>query len=412
MEIQKTDLNHIKKMSYIRMKCISVLSIAVFFLLLITMLINITVEYGADINIIRAFLHGLIYVPLLIGTMTIYIICRRKLKRDFSGRINARTGKENIFHIIIKTISIIAAVFLIILVLIPYVGLPAFVNRHVNYRGYATFNFPLQDVYQAEDYNLKENQMYLKTEDGLKIWVSEIYSDHPKAVIIYLSGIVQPSVTYFYGHGKFMQENGYSSILLEVRGHGKSDGNRICLGYDEVNDVKAVVDYIKSEEKYKDVPIVVQGASMGGAIGVNSFGQIKDIDALIAMSAYSSFEDVVLDELDGLGVPVFLRSIEKPLFSSSLKLIYGSNKVNHIKPVEQIKNANGRPVLLIANKGDTEVPAVSMYRLKKACPDAEVWLRNSWEHFIVKDCDFKNVAEDEEYCSKILGFLENKVRHK
>jgi pimeloyl-ACP methyl ester carboxylesterase len=412
MEIWDTNLNHMKKKSNIRLKFISALSILLFFLFFMTMVINITVEYEADINTIRAFLHGLIYVPLLIGTITIHIIFQKKLKLVFSEKIKVRTRKQNIIHVTINTIIIITAISLMLLVMLPYIALPMYMNRHVNYRGYATNSFPLQDIYQADDYNLKEKQMYLETEDGLNIWASEIYCDHPKAVIIYLSGIVQPSVTYFYGHAKFMQENGFSSILLEVRGHGKSDGDRICLGYDEVNDVKAVVDYIKSEEKYKDVPIVVQGASMGSAIAVNAFGQIEDIDALIAMSTYSSFEDVVLDQMEGLGVPDFIRSMEKPLIVSSLKLVYGSNKVNHIKPVEQIKNANGRPVFLIACKGDTEVPAASMQRLKKACPDVEVWLRNSWEHFIVKDCDFKNVAEDKEYCSKVLGFLENNVRHK
>lgn len=412
MEIRDTDLNHIKKKSYIRLKLISVLSIALFLLFLMTMLISITIEYESNINTIRAFMQGLIYVPLLIGTITLHIIVRRKLRLSFPDRIKVRTGRQKIIHVIVKTIAIITVVFLVLLVMLPYVALPMFMNRHVNYRGYATFDFPLQDIYRADDYNLNEKQMYLKTEDGLNIWVSEIYSDRPKAVIIYLSGIVQPSVTYFYGHAKVMQENGYSSILLEVRGHGKSDGDRICLGYDEVNDVKAVVDYIKQEEKYKDVPIVVQGASMGGAIAVNAFGQIEDIDALIAMSAYSSFEDVVLDEMEGLGVPNFIRSIEKPLIVSSLQRVYGSNKVNHIKPVEQIKNANKRPVLLVACKGDTEVPAVSMHRLEKAYPGAEVWLRNSWEHFIVKDCDFKNVAEDKEYCSKVLDFLDNNVQHK
>lgn len=411
MKTHDADFDNIKKKSYIRLKLISNLSIVLFLLFLMAMLINITVEYMTDINTIRVFLHGMIYVPLLTGIIIIHFIFRRKLRLNFADRIEARTGKQNIFQIVIKTISIIAAVFLALLIMISYAALPMFMNRHVNYRGYATYDFPLQDVYQAAEYDLKEKQMYLKTEDGFNIWVSEIYSDHPKAVIIYLSGIVQPSVTYFYGHAKLMQENGYSSILLEVRGHGKSDGSRICLGYDEVNDVKAVVDFIKDEEKYKNVPIVVQGASMGGAIAVNAFGQIKDIDALIAMSAYSSFEDVVLDEMEGLGVPDFIRSIGKPLIISSLKLVYGSNKVNSIKPVEQIKNADGRPAFLIACKGDTEVPAVSMQRLKKAYPGAEVWLRNSWEHFIVKDCDFKNVAEDEEYCSKILGFLENNVLH-
>jgi hypothetical protein len=48
-----------------------------------------------------------------------------------------------------------------------------------------------------------------------------------------------------------------------------------------------------------------------------------------------------------------------------------------------------------------------MQRFKEANPDIETWLRNSWEHFIVQDCDFKNMSEDKEYCDKILSFLEN-----
>lgn len=47
-----------------------------------------------------------------------------------------------------------------------------------------------------------------------------------------------------------MKEKGYASILLEVRGHGQSEGNQISLGYKETYDVDAVVKYIKSQEKY------------------------------------------------------------------------------------------------------------------------------------------------------------------
>ncbi|RCX19501.1 hypothetical protein DFR58_103248 [Anaerobacterium chartisolvens] len=399
------DINK-KRSSYILLKAITVLFLVLFFLCFIMMITTFTVEYVSDTNTLRAFLKGLIYIPILIASISVYIILRRKIKQYFTG---IRTGKQFVLRIIVKVIIIGTGIFLTILILLPYFALPMFLNRHVNYLGYVTNDFPLQDIYQAKDFNLKENQMYFRTEDGLKIWASEITTTHPKAVIIYLSGIVQPSVTYFYGHAKFMQDNGYASILLDVRGHGKSDGNRICLGYDEVKDVKAVVDYINSQEKYKDVPIVVQGASMGGAIAVNSFGQLKDIDALIAMSAYSSFEDVILDTLDGYGTPNFILSLEEPFIVSCLKLVYGSEKVKYIKPVEQIKNADGRSVLLIASTGDTEVPPINMDRLKEAYPEAQSWLRNSRVHYIIKDCDFKNVEDDEEYWTKILDFLEKEV---
>lgn len=402
------DINK-KRSTYIFLKAISVLLLLVFFICSIIMIITFTVEYVSDTNTLRAFVKGLIYIPFLITLISVYIILNRKMKQYFSGSTRVRTGKQFAFHMIVKVIAIGSGIFLLLLVLIPYFALPMFLNRHVNYRGEATYNYPLQDIYQAKDFNLDENQMYLKTDDNLKIWASEITTTNPKAVIIYLSGIVQPSVTYFYGHAKMMQDNGYASILIDVRGHGKSDGNRICLGYDEVKDVKAVVDYINSQEKYKDVPIVVQGASMGGAIAVNSFGQIKDIDALIAMSAYSSFEDVTLDMLEENEIAEFIITLERPLIVSSLKRVFGSDKVNNMKPVEQIKNADGRPALLIASIGDTEVAPINMDRLKEAYPKAQSWLRNSSVHYIIKDCDFKNVEDDVEYWTKILDFLDKEL---
>lgn len=64
-----------------------------------------------------------------------------------------------------------------------------------------------------------------------------------------------------------------------------------------------------------------------------------------------------------------------------------------------------RPVLLIACSGDASVPVENTHILQQGYPDAEVWIRDSWEHFIVKDCNFSKVAEDIEYCSRILTWI-------
>lgn len=324
-------------------------------------------------------------------------------------RKNGRKNNKFLSKKGVKIILIVAVVSLVLLVAAPGIAINIFLNGHVDYKGYVMENNSLQDIYEASDYGLKEKQIYVKTSDNLDIWTSEIYTENPKAVIIYLSGILQPSVTYFYGHAKYMKDKGYASFLLEVRGHGKSDGDRICLGYEEVKDVQAVVDYIKSKEEYNDVPIIIQGVSMGGAIAVNSFGQIKEIDGLIAMSAYSSFEEVIGDKLDSFGMPGFIVAAGKGLLKTSLSLIFDQDTVAHMKPIEQIKNSEGRPMLLVACTGDTEVMVSNIYRLKGANPEAKVWIRDSWEHFIIKDCDFINVKEDEEYFTRVLEFIEKDV---
>lgn len=291
----------------------------------------------------------------------------------------------------------------------PFITVYYVTRGPVVYQNEVTEKFPLQGVYEAADFGLEEKMIPIRTDDGYSLWASEIEAQNPKAVIIYLTGIRQPSITYFYPHAKWMKEEGYASVLLEVRGHGQSQGDGVGLGYTEVSDVKAVVDYLLQDEKYQDVPIIVQGMSMGGAIAVNSFGQIPQIDGLIAMSTYSSFEDAVIDTLRRHGAPELLCKIERPLVKMALSFVFGSEKVNTLKPIEQIKNAQGRPVLFISTQEDKEVLVKNMERFQEVYPEGEYFIRDSWEHFIVKDCDFLNVTKDTEYCNLILTFLKRVI---
>lgn len=126
---------------------------------------------------------------------------------------------------------------------------------------------------------------------------------------------------------------------------------------------------------------------------------------LIAMSAYSSFEDVVIDLAEQNHMPCFIGNMEKPFVKLALKMLFGNEKVNELKPIKQIKNAKEHPVLLVACTEDTGVPAVSTERLRRANPKVQTWIRDSWEHFIVKNCDFKNMRKDTEYCETVLKFL-------
>ncbi len=279
-----------------------------------------------------------------------------------------------------------------------------FINQHCTYKGIETKGYAMQGIYSAEEFKLSETVHYLDTSDEETIWVSEISSEKPKAVVIYLTGIMQPSVTYFYGHAKMMLKEGIASLLLEVRSHGQSTGNRIGLGYTELPDVKAVIEYIKSQKKYEDVPIILMGVSMGGTIALNAFGQIDNIDVCIAMSPYASFEDQRDLLMKNYYIPDFLRSYEMLFLTPVLNLNYTKEAVDTLKPKEQIKNANGRAVAIVACAQDASVSVENTHIIEKEAPYATEWIRDSWKHFIIKDCDFRNVENDKEYCDFIKSF--------
>lgn len=346
----------------------------------------------------------LLYIPILIAGIWGIRRINKRLIALYPDKYLPKESitKKRLIRIILKTVIIFTLTIVAILLIAPFAIIYFTTSHHVYY----TNDSLLQKTYMASDFNLNENILSLETEDHIKIWASEIAVENPKAIVIFLTGIEQPSITQFYPHAKLLKDNDYASILLEVRGHGRSGGNKVCLGYDEILDVKATLDYIKSKEEYKNIPIVIQGVSMGGAVAINAFGQYEDINVIIAMSAYTTFEDVVVDNLKYYKIPKFLCAIEKPLIKLALYTAFGVNKVDNINPITQIQNSNNRPIFLVASSGDTSVPVDNTKKLYSVSKNAEIWIRDSWEHFIVKDCDLIRVTDDTEYCNKILEFLD------
>jgi uncharacterized protein len=229
----------------------------------------------------------------------------------------------------------------------------------------------------------------------------EVYVENPKAVIIFLSGIHNPSVTAFFGHARMLLDEGYASILLEMRAHGESEGDVIALGFKEHRDTRAVVDYIRANPRYAETPIVVYGLSMGGAVAINSIGQISDIDALISLSAYSAWDDVFWT--------IWGRRDSWPLCSGpSSGSTRGSSTAGPIAPsTRKTKSKNwatGPHSYPLA--GDTQVPYANFERLVSHAPaHVETWVREGDLHFIVQEGLFLTPHEDTEYAERILGFL-------
>lgn len=301
------------------------------------------------------------------------------------------------------------AIILFIL-LIPSIVLSVYVFHHVDYLKVDVEKYPFQNVYEPKDFKLEAVKHTVRTEDGEELWCSEVTCDEPQGVIIYLSAMKEPSVTYFYGHAAWMQKKGFSSFLLEVRAHGKSTGHKLGLGYTEVEDVRALVQYIKGMDKYKNVPIIVQGVGMGGTIAINAAGEIPEVKACIAMSPMAAADTHVTLLMKKFYVPGFLRAVEKPILHQALRILYGKETADQINPEVQIQISETKPVLVIASLRDPSIPSENSRILQGLAPDAEFWFRDSEDHYVIQNNDFLHVESDQEYCSYISGFLFKAIR--
>lgn len=313
------------------------------------------------------------------------------------------TGSMNITRVKRKRsagrIVLIAAAILIALIIAALAAIPPLVMNDMIH-----IHADVETLSPAQ-FGVEAKEVWLAAEDGISLISWEVQADDPRGVVIFLSGIHNPSVTAYFGHAKMLAENGYSSLLIEMRAHGKSEGDKIFLGTREYLDTRAGVEYILSRSEYKDLPVIVYGVSMGGAAAINSIGEIPELDGLISISAFSSWPDVFCDNMVNMGIPEFIAKIDKPFVKLYMGLEYGFGSLR-INPLDEIKKLNGRPALLMHSTGDSQVPYRSFERLQKAAPGQfDTFIREGDYHFICRDEYFDEPWKDEEYAEAILAFL-------
>lgn len=297
-----------------------------------------------------------------------------------------------------KTVVVGVVVFLVVptivlLAAIPSLVMGPWINEHVVF---AT-------IYDPVDFGLEVRELSLVTSDQHKISAFEVEAEAPRGVIIFISGIHNPSVTAYYGHARIFKEHGYASILYDMRGHGESSGDQICLGYLEPRDTRAVVDYILAQERYKGVPMIVYGLSMGGAVAINSIGQIPELSGLVSISAYSSFEDMFVENMRASGAPALLTAMEKPFVKLYSLWKFGWS-TRDIYPTKQIHRLGDRPALLLHSLGDEQVAYANFERIVARAPaHVQTWTRTGDEHLFT--WDFLHPENDLEYMERVLEFL-------
>lgn len=304
--------------------------------------------------------------------------------------MNTRKKKRIIFVVIFGFVLLIIGS----LVTIPVLVMNSLVNMHVNF----------DEVWTAEDFGIEAEHFFVTTDDKLKISAFEVSVENPKAIIICISGIHNPSATVYFGHARFFKENNYATILFDMRAHGESEGDMICLGYKEYLDTKAIVKHIKADSAYKNIPIVVFGLSMGATTAINSIGEIPEISGLVSLSAFSSWEDVFYEFMASQS-PVFLAKMVKP-FVPLVALVKYKVNIWSIKPVKEIKKLGNRPALIMHTKEDSEVPYSNFERIIHHAPShVKTFVREGDIHSITES--FTEPEKDIEYSTKILYFLDS-----
>ncbi len=118
----------------------------------------------------------------------------------------------------------------------------------------------------------------LKTNDDISIdaWYA---AGSASTCVIFLHGY-SVNKSYVRDEASMFQKWGYSVLMFDLRGHGKSSGNSTTYGIKETADLQKAFEFAKSKGHRK---IILYGVSLGAAISIKATADGKvQPDAIIA----------------------------------------------------------------------------------------------------------------------------------
>lgn len=147
-------------------------------------------------------------------------------------------------------------------------------------------------------------------------------------------------------------EQGYNVLAPDLRGHGKSEGDYIGMGWHDRLDLLDWIDEVIKIDSAAE--IVLHGLSMGGATVMMASGEELpgNVKVIVEDCGYSSVSDVFVYQLDDLfGLPEF-PVIQAANTVTKIRAGYDLYEASSVKQVAKSKV----PMLFIHGDEDTFVP--------------------------------------------------------
>ncbi|MEA5581678.1 alpha/beta fold hydrolase [Nodularia harveyana UHCC-0300] len=234
------------------------------------------------------------------------------------------------------------------------------------------FNLPYEDIWLPVKSNHGETEL-------MHGWW--IKSPQPDAnVLLYLHGNAI-NVGANVGHANRLHELGFSVLLIDYRGYGRSTGD--FPNEKRVYEDAAVAwNHLVQEKQIPPSKIFIYGHSMGGAIAIDLAIKHPEAAGLIVESSFTSVQEMVA-----------FRNLFR-IFPVNLIL---TQRFESIKKVPDLKI----PVLFIHGTADTTVPSFMSQKLYHAAPEPKKLL-------LVQSAEHNNTATvgGEEYLKWVRSFVE------
>lgn len=235
------------------------------------------------------------------------------------------------------------AVYLVVLTAVAYISVHPI--RTPLYLSAMAMGAPQQDIeLLADGFRLKAWWVHGPVEPNLPL------TDDAPVVILahgYMMSRSEVACTSYH-----LWRNGISSLSVDMRAHGRSEGKTCTLGVREKAEIKAAVAWVKEKRPHAQIGLL--GSSMGGAACAFALADEPDLaDWLVLDSVYSSLASASMGWWSLLGVPG-MRYVLSPILIVAWPMV-GFNPFK-VDVANALRKIGPKPVLML--HGDRDCLAI------------------------------------------------------
>lgn len=200
----------------------------------------------------------------------------------------------------------------------------------------------------------------LKSKSGSEVATWFIPAPDSTATIVLLHAI-RGDRRSMLGHARWLHQQGYSVVMVDLQAHGESPGEHITVGHLESHDARAAVEFARQQNPNHRIGVI--GRSLGGAAALLA-GDL-DIDALVLESVYPTIHEAVHNRVAmRLG---WLSHLVTPSLLCQLRPRLGITPQD-LRPIDHITQTSC-PVLITSGDKDEHTPIDETRRLFEAAAD-------------------------------------------
>ena len=244
------------------------------------------------------------------------------------------------------------------------------------------------------DVGLNYREVHIQSTDGLELAGWWVPGDDPSRAVVLVPGIGgDKSDRHVIKTASVYARAGYAVLMMDLRAQGRSEGERVTMGYKEVWDVRGALSWL-NERGFVPGEVVLHGFSLGGATVLRAAPE-SGVAAVVEESAYADLPLILRQQLPKVsGLPSFFT----PGIFLMGKLFLGIDPWA-VRPEEDARRLceTETPLLIIHSTDDETTPFEHARRIKAACPEATLWRIKGYEHV--------EASAHPEYRKRILSFL-------